>query len=290
MDLGLFDDVLILLEEGNMSRAARRRNVTQPAFSRRIQTFEDWLGRPIVRRSANRVEIEPALAENTAELRALIGHVQALRQRIAGYDTGRVTVTIAAQHSLIVSTFPDFATTARQTFGHVDFRLRAANHNDCISLFLSGEASLLMCYERDGGRPMPFDDSIKRMIWGRDRLVPVVGGPLRFALSATGLLSEDTEQIRYPPGSFFADMLDPGSTAYSTHPGPTVTESAFTAGIKEMAVAGLGLAWLPMSLVYKEVQSGSLIVCNNDSETLPLQISLFARPSDPVAMRLFQLR
>lgn len=286
MDLGLFEDVLVLLEEGNLSRAARRRNVTQPAFSRRIQTFEDWLGRSIVRRSANRVEIEPALVENTAELHALVGHVQELRRRIAGYEAGRSTVTIAAQHSLIVSTFPDFATSARQTLPQVDFRLRAANHNDCISLFLSGEASLLMCYEREGGSPMPFDDSIPSMVWGRDRLVPVVGGPLRFTLSATGIPPEATAAIRYPPGSFFADMLDLGSAAYSKHPGVTVAESAFTAGIKEMAVAGLGLAWLPMSLVYGEVQSGVLRVCNNDSETLPLRISLFARPSDPVARRL----
>lgn len=148
MDLSLFDDVLILLEEGNMSRAARRRNVTQPAFSRRIQSFEVWLGRPIVKRAANRVEIEPALVENTAELQSLIGHVRALRQRIAGYDAGMSTVTIAAQHSLIVSTFPDFAAGACAVHPGIDFRLRAANHNDCISLFLSGEASLLMCYER----------------------------------------------------------------------------------------------------------------------------------------------
>lgn len=290
MDLGLFDDVLILLEEGNLSRAARRRNITQPAFSRRIQSFEDWLGRRIVRRTANRVEIEPALTENTAELQALVRHVQALRRRIAEHEIGRSTVTIAAQHSLIVSTFPDFAASVRGIFQHVNFRIRAANHNDCISLFLSGEASLLMCYEREGGRPMPFDDSILRVVWGRDRLVPVVGGPLRFALSATGMPSADTERIVYPPGSFFADMLDPGSAAYLTHPGATVAESAFTVGIKEMAVAGLGLAWLPMSLVYREVQSGSLIVCNNDNETLPLQISLFARPSDPLAKSLCDLR
>ena len=44
MDLDWLDDVLVLLEEGNMTRAARRRNITQPAFSRRIRGFEDWLG------------------------------------------------------------------------------------------------------------------------------------------------------------------------------------------------------------------------------------------------------
>ena len=290
MDLGLFDDVLVLLEEGNMSRAARRRNITQPAFSRRIQAFEGWLGRRIVRRTANRVEIETALTENAAELQALVGHVQALRSRIAGYEPGRSTVTVAAQHSLVVSTFPDFAAAARGVFPHVSFRIRAANHSDCISLLLSGEASLLICYERDGGRPMPFDDSILRMVWGRDRLVPVVGGPLRSSLSSTGMPPADTERIGYPPGSFFADMLDPGSKAYSSHSGITFAESAFTAGIKEMAVAGLGLAWLPMSLVYNEVQSGALIVCNHDSETLPLRISVFARLSDPIARRLCELR
>lgn len=137
---------------------------------------------------------------------------------------------------------------------------------------------------------MPFDGSILRSVWGRDRLVPVVGGPLRFSLKATGIPPPDTMMIRYPPGSFFADMLDLGSTAYSNHAGPTVVESAFTAGIMEMALAGLGLAWLPMSLVYNEVQSGALAVCNNDNETLPLRISLFARPSDLVARRLCELR
>ena len=32
MDMNWLDDVLILLEEGNMTRAAARRNITQPAF------------------------------------------------------------------------------------------------------------------------------------------------------------------------------------------------------------------------------------------------------------------
>ena len=40
MDLRWLDDVLILLEEKNMTRAAARRNITQPAFSRRIRGFE----------------------------------------------------------------------------------------------------------------------------------------------------------------------------------------------------------------------------------------------------------
>ena len=43
MDMNWLDDVLILLEEGNMTRAAARRNITQPAFSRRIEALKTGL-------------------------------------------------------------------------------------------------------------------------------------------------------------------------------------------------------------------------------------------------------
>jgi DNA-binding transcriptional LysR family regulator len=290
MDLTLFDDVLVLLEEGNMSRAARRRNITQPAFSRRIQSFEAWIGRPIVTRAANRVEIEPALRANAAELQALVAHVQELRLRLARHDPSRSTVGVAAQHSLIVSTFPDFASAALARYPSLAFRLRAANQNDCLSMFLSGEASLLMCYERAGGVEMPFDQSVVRGTWGRDRLIPVVGGALRFRLGADGRPPADAPIILYPPNSFFGELLGRSATSYATHDGQAVAESAFTAGIKAMALAGLGLAWLPISIVHGEIQSGALIACSGEAETLPLTITLYARPSDEAAARLCALR
>lgn len=290
MDLALFDDVLVLLEEGNMSSAARRRNVTQPAFSRRIRTFETWLGRPIVMREPNRIEIEPALRANVVELQALVGHIRELRQRIAAYDPGRQTLTIAAQHSLIISALPDFVRSARETHDKIGFRVRAANHNDCISLFLSGEAALLMCYEHESDADMPFDASVIRATWGRDRLVPLVGGPLRFDLPGNGRIPSEAPIIRYPAQSFFGEMLGRAASAYARHAGAVVAETAFTAGMKEMVLDGLGVGWLPMSLVYGEVQSGALLVCNEDEDTLPLRISLFARETNPVAKQLCTMR
>ncbi|MEZ5913524.1 MAG: LysR family transcriptional regulator [Paracoccaceae bacterium] len=198
----MFDDVIVLLEEGNMSRAARRRNVTQPAFSRRIRSFEDWLGRPIVVRTANRVELEPALLANAAELQALVGHVRELRGRIASHDPARTTLTVAAQHSVMISAVPDFIREVKSRFDKMSFRVRAANHNDCLSLFLSGEAAVLMSYEREGDVELPFGAGVTRRIWGRDRLVPVTGGGLRFGLSGKGRIPADIPMIRYPSGSF----------------------------------------------------------------------------------------
>ena len=49
MDLNWLEDFLALAEHRNFSRAAEARNVTQPAFSRRIRAMEEWVGTPFVR-------------------------------------------------------------------------------------------------------------------------------------------------------------------------------------------------------------------------------------------------
>ena len=64
MDMQWLDDVLVLLEDGNMTRAAARRNITQSAFSRRIRGFEDWLGTTVLQGGTNRVDISAALVSN----------------------------------------------------------------------------------------------------------------------------------------------------------------------------------------------------------------------------------
>ena len=86
MDLRWLDDVLILLEEKNMTRAAARRNITQPAFSRRIRGFENWLGIAILQRGTNKIEISPALFSNEKEIRALVLRLQDLRSKIADFN------------------------------------------------------------------------------------------------------------------------------------------------------------------------------------------------------------
>ena len=55
-----------------MRGAAERRNVTQPAFSRKIATLENWLGVKLVGRLANKVEIKDELLIEQDEFRSLL--------------------------------------------------------------------------------------------------------------------------------------------------------------------------------------------------------------------------
>ena len=291
MDLDWLDDVLVLLEEGNMTRAARRRNITQPAFSRRIRGFEDWLGTDILDRGSNSVAISPALSTNEAEIRALIARIRDLRSRISRFDPDGQTVTIAAQHAPIFSTFPDMALHARRALPAITFRLRAANLSDCVSLFLRGDAGLLLCYESTGATPLPFGDSIKRALWGVDYLIPVVGGQLRYAVTGDGDVPRDTPAIVYPQTSYFGQVLGRAEKPFGTPDfcaNPTC-ESAFSSGIRELVLKGIGVGWLPFSMAHREIESGALVSLANRLGKLPLDIALYADAQERVAVSLLDV-
>jgi len=115
MDMNWLDDVLILLEEGNMTRAAARRNITQPAFSRRIRSFENWLGVRVLDRGTNKINITPTLRSNESEIRALVTRINDLKGKLAHYDPASTIVSIAAQHSPIFYCLSRHVTTCKKT-------------------------------------------------------------------------------------------------------------------------------------------------------------------------------
>ncbi|WP_253276936.1 LysR family transcriptional regulator [Ruegeria sp. 6PALISEP08] len=288
MNMLWFDDVLALLEERNMTRAAARRNITQPAFSRRIRSFEEWLGIEVLDRKSNRVEISPALASNEAEIRSLIARLNDLRTKIAQHCPTVSIVTIAATHASVVSTFPDMALRARATFKGLRFRLRTANLNDCVTLFLRGDTNILLCYEAQTVAPMPFGAGIRRGTWGHDYLIPVIGGGLRYAVRGNVDVPLDMPAVVYPENSYFGEALNKsklpfGTADFSKNP---VCQTAFSSGAKEMILNGLGVGWLPFSMVHKEIESGELISLRNQLGQEKLDVVVYAHHQTEIAKML----
>ena len=60
MDAAWLEDFLALVDLGHFSRAAEQRNITQPAFSRRVRALEDWVGTPLFVRDAQPVMLTAA--------------------------------------------------------------------------------------------------------------------------------------------------------------------------------------------------------------------------------------
>lgn len=290
MDLQWLDDVLVLLEERNMTRAAARRHITQPAFSRRIRSFEDWLGVQILDRKSNRIDISPALLANEVEMRAIMTRLRELRTKIAHHDPDASTVAIAAQHAPISSAFPDMALRARRAFPNLTVRLRAGNLRDCVTLFVRGETSMFLCYEAQDADHMQVGARIRRGLWGHDYLVPVVGGVLRYSVRDNREIPADTPAIVYPDDSYFGEVLNKaerpfGTAGFSANP---VFQTAYSSGVRDMVRKGLGVGWLPFSMVHQEVESGAFVSLSQALGREALDVAIYANMDVEVAAKLFE--
>ena len=86
-------------EEKNISRAAARLNITQPAVSRQIRDLETELGVPLFARASNGLEL-------TEAGRAALPHAQDILRRAAGLASAMAAFNRAPKRSLRVGFIP----------------------------------------------------------------------------------------------------------------------------------------------------------------------------------------
>lgn len=88
MELRQLRYFVAVAEEGNISRAARRIFLTQPALSRQIKALEDEIGQCLLKRLARSIRLTPVGEALLQEARGLLQHADDLlgRVRNAGRD------------------------------------------------------------------------------------------------------------------------------------------------------------------------------------------------------------
>jgi len=289
MDTRLLEDALLLLEERNFSAAAARRNMTQPAFSRRIRALEQWIGRDLLMRGPNRIEFSSTLAECEPQIRAMLAHLQQLRSQLQAPETNSDPLVITTQHSLSVSVVPEIVQKTKSSNPKLRVRLRTQNRDMAMSVFLRHEADILISYEGRNLPEVPFDDTVSSYVWRRDALIPIVGGNMRYKLSADNRLPKSSNIVSYPAESYFGQIIENfQQTQRLSLNGPVVVESAFSAGIVQFVLAGTGAAWLPHSMVHDDVISGDVVILSRDYGRIPLDITLFSHKSNSKAAKFKQ--
>jgi len=152
-----------------------------------------------------------------------------------------------------------------------------ANYDECEALFYN-EADLLLCYQ-SAERSFDFSHSaVTRLDLGRDRLTPVASatlvrhlGPLIAGMAIPLLL--------YQQHGFLADALNNRCLprVIREYRVETICESAFSASLKEMALADMGIAWLAGDIMRQELADGRLVSLANELDEIELDIALFYR-------------
>lgn len=279
MDIKWLEDLIVFLEEGSITRAARRRHITQPAFSRRLKLLEDWLGVEVLDRSTKPVSILPVGRELEENARDLVNRFYGLRNRIQAQAKNYDRISFIVQHTLAMSLFPKLIGAIKTRFAETSYRLEPANNDDCELLFLRG-GDFLLAYETAFRR---FDFShlnVERLSLGTDHLVPVASPSLIERLGgAEQLTLQPMPFLMYQSGGFMAEAL-----ANTCLPAvqrdyriEIICESALSSSLKEMVLAQMGVAWLTRGLIENELGDGRLLSLENLFGAAGLEIVIYYR-------------
>ncbi|UEX79452.1 LysR family transcriptional regulator [Sediminicurvatus halobius] len=258
MKLAWLEDFLALLDCGTFSAAAQRRNVTQPAFSRRIRMLEDWLGVALVDRSAHRFTPTATARRFEREMRTLVGRTHELRTRMRADTLDERRLTVTTPHTLMVTHLPVWLHRFQGWQPETAFLVRTGNSEECVRQLERGDADLMIGYEAESVAAVSEGAmaTLERAPLSVEYLLPVVAqGEGSAAIGADRM-----PLLAYPAESFLGRVVRrhclPALTG-QLEP-EIVCESAFAAGLKAMCLAGLGVAWLPSSLVAQELARGAL--------------------------------
>ena len=107
METKWLEDFVSLAETRSFSRSAQLRHVTQPAFSRRIQSLEGWAGTDLVDRSSYPTRLTPAGETLYSEALAMLQGLQSTRAMLRGHSSaGQDVIEFAVPHTLAFTFFP----------------------------------------------------------------------------------------------------------------------------------------------------------------------------------------
>ncbi|MGJ7580753.1 LysR substrate-binding domain-containing protein [Variovorax sp. RHLX14] len=279
MNLLWLDDFLVLADTGNFSRAAEERHLTQPAFSRRIRSLEEWLGTDLFDRS-----VQPAKLTEAGEwLRGIAHELLAQVARLPGEartvaEANSNTLRLASTHALSFTFLPGWlrGLETKATVGRI--QLDSDVLQRCESLLEQSKVHMVLSHSHADARSALEAAGYASTQVGTDELIPVSAaeahGKARHRLPElrgiqVPLLSYSEESglgriLRAVAGSELEQL--PVQIIFTAH---------LASVLRTMAIGGRGLAWLPRTLIADDLASGALVEAALPKWRIPLEIRLY---------------
>ncbi|NPU15175.1 LysR family transcriptional regulator [Bradyrhizobium sp. 83002] len=290
MELKWLEDFLSLARTRSFSRSAEERHVTQSAFSRRIQALELWLGVSLIDRSSypTTLTAEGRLFLETAEETVRMLHASRVSLQASMRPTTQM-VSVAALHTLSLRFFPRWFRSIEAQVGQVGSRLLPDDFHSCLQAIVEGSYDFLLTFHHPNV-PIPLEPELyPHLVVGTDSLVAARSPRLACGEDDTSPLP----LLSYATSSFLGRLATfaQAQFAQAEAGAPPVqvahtNENAMADALRFMALEGHGLAWLPRSLIARDLDEGSLILLGPE---IPLDIRLYrsVRRTRPIVERVW---
>lgn len=241
---------LEVARQGNVSAAARRLGLTQPAVTKQLRALEAAFGARLVERAGRGVRLTQAgeLLQDFARRGAALSEdlASALLELTQG-ESGRLS--IGAGVTTCVQHLPPWLREFRRAHPGIDVRIRTGTSRDVEAWVAGAEVDLGFLTSE----PERTELVVRRLF--EEQIVLVVA-PGSSASRQVAL--ESLQLILFPRNTGFREYLEQRFAA-RRQPFTVKMETDNVEAIKSFVAVGLGASFLPIATVQDELRRGSLL-------------------------------
>lgn len=277
MDIRWLQDFVCLGRTLNFSRAAEERNISQPAFSRRIRALENWVGVPLIVRSTFPVRLTDAGQQFLPVAQETVNKISDTRQDIrGGYFGGTAFQRIAVLHTISLHFLTARLLELDEELPDLRVRVFSDFLASCCQLFSDGTCDFLLCYRHNNGAPFFDEDIVARKEIDTERFLPIAQAEA--ARKGGWDLSKPSNTkipyLSYDPSSYLGTIVD--QLIGDREPPLELTYmDPHAESLKSLALSGKGVAWLSERVVAEELASGRVIPVGGPEWQTTLTLTLF---------------
>lgn len=252
MELKWLEDLAAIARIGHFARAAEIRFVTQSALSRRIKALENWAGAELVDRTSHPIRLTPAGEEFMASANRIIKSSYEAQAHASNFTRiSQIGISFSCLHTLALLHLPRLVACLQREVAPIEAAISAEPRtiDEYLYTLRNGTCDFFICYDHPG---ISFDvdlDEYPRLQIGVDRIFACARDASlfdRFDPHST----ETIPYLEYGRSSIMAralrDLLAGAPFERRLH---TVYRATLAESLSAAAHHGLGVGWLPESLV-----------------------------------------
>lgn len=269
------EDLLAFIELRNITLAAQRRNISQPAYSRRLKALEESENTLLVDRSGRPSVPTKALTAMKYEIEIALLALQKVSKGFSIDTEFKDSITIASVHSLSSGSLPLAIQRVENLIDQSDIRIFSANQDICFQLLMTEQVSAMIAYEKaDQPLQAPLD-LVDKTVITTDQLIPVCSPDFKPKLDTLIKNNQTIPLISYPPDIFLGRVMYNDVVTRSSYKFSQKFLAGMSSVVLTAATVGLGVAWIPASVIRDEIKNNSLVLLKEkDFERIDLIVTM----------------
>ena len=295
MQLKWLEDFIVLAQERSFTRAAELRHVTHPAFGRRIRALEAWAGTPLVERgNGGPVTLTPAgqsFLDTAGQMVRNLTQSHEELQSLAGRQAR--TVTLATGRTLARTVVADWLVRLQPILQGGELCVRTRALADTVGMLERNEADFSLVYHHPTLAIRLDARQFTHLTVASDRLVPVSRATAQGqALHRFGPDATRVPYLAYAPQLALGRLVE-DHLAHNPHAPrlQRVVECDSADAHYEYVQKGLGVAWLPWSMVFADCKAQRLALAGDARMEVRFDVRLYRpkRRLGPLAEALWKV-